>query len=46
MLIFIIILFSVVAVVVGLSYTIYKFYNDPRRRGYNEPTNDQYVSFL
>lgn len=45
MLIFIIILFSVVAVV-GLGYTIYKFYNDPRRRGYNEPTNDQYVSFL
>ena len=45
MLIFIIILITVVAVS-GLIYTIYKFYNDPRRRGYTEPTNDQYVSFL
>jgi hypothetical protein len=45
MLIFIIIIISVVAVL-GLSYIIYKFYNDPHRRGYAEPTNDQYVSFL
>lgn len=45
MLIFIIILITITAVL-GLSYTIYKFYNDPRRRGYIEPTNDQYVSFL
>jgi hypothetical protein len=45
MLILIIILISVGAVL-GLSYTIYKFYNDPRRKGYSEPTNDQYVSFV
>ena len=45
MLIFIIILITVAALM-GLSYTIYKFYNDPRRRGYSDPTNDQYVSFL